>query len=348
MVVHVDQLSFFDISFTLYKMAHQYKKSYPFYYQEVFFDTVANQCIEMKANLRNSMYVMRQLARLRHFHKNLLDYVSKLVYDDPHQPCHPIDCFSLVIALALTDYKPVHWDAIRDWIRNARDLGLENKKEILWIRFAASLCVLGIYKADVLSRTLSSSYVEHLLSKGFMSDFENYFTIWKMLNIYNPDLADLLPSNLEPKLLVDRINLVKDYPLEAPLEKCLGGPEFLLTKLYSKLGDIIDHAMVFDRNGCPVNLNPVTFIEDIDLHNDNQLVLILDLHESHYTINDKRLRLSVIKSIEILESTVPNCNVIPISNDSWNELEEFERLPYLTQKIKEKLDLDISVSHQIV
>lgn len=72
-----------------------------------------------------------------------------------------------------------------------------------------------------------------------MSDFENYFTIWKMITLYNPDLSDLLPSNLEPKSLVDRMVIGKEYPLEAPLQKCLGGQRFLLTKLYSKLGDII-------------------------------------------------------------------------------------------------------------
>lgn len=74
---------------------------------------------------------------------------------------------------------------------------------------------------------------------------------------------------------------------------------------------------------------------------------MLALQETHYTINNKMLRLGVIKSIEILESTIPNCNVIPISIDSWYELEEYERLPYLTQKIKEKLDLDIAVSQQV-
>lgn len=45
-------------------------------------------------------------------------------------------------------------------------MAAENRKEIIWIRFAAALCVLDIYKIDVLTRALNEGYIRHLLEES--------------------------------------------------------------------------------------------------------------------------------------------------------------------------------------
>lgn len=81
-------------------------------------------------------------------------------------PKDAADIYSIVISLVLTDYKPVHWEHLKEWIKCAPKLAEENRKEILWFRFAAALCLLDIYRIDVLSRALNETYVEHLLEKS--------------------------------------------------------------------------------------------------------------------------------------------------------------------------------------
>ncbi|XP_030762519.1 uncharacterized protein LOC115887274 [Sitophilus oryzae] len=349
LILNFDGISTEDVGMVLHRMAQKYCRLYSFYYQEVFFDTCANYCVENKIDMKMTADILRHSSRVHHFNKNLLDYASSLVHNDPSLICTPSRCYSIVISLILSDYKPIYWDSLSNWIKNARDLGLVDKREIIWIRFAAALCLLEIYKADVLSRALNRSYLEAIFRKGFISDFENYFIIWKCITRDKPELSDLLPSNFEPKTLVDRIIITNDFPLQAALERGLGNKKYLLTNLYSKYGDIIDHAIVFDDNGDPIILDQdVKFIEDLSINDNSQLVLILGLQDFNYTVNTKTQRANVTKSIEILEGITKNCHVIPVNLECWLELNEFEKIPYLIQKIKEKIDLDINMSEIVI
>lgn len=104
----------------------------------------------------------------------MLDYVSKKAFENPSNITNADGgmIYSIVIATSLSNYRPVHWDNLKDLIMKKKDLGAENRKEIIWIRFAASLCLLDIYKIDVLTRALNSEYLESLFRKGA------YFTIF--------------------------------------------------------------------------------------------------------------------------------------------------------------------------
>lgn len=101
-----------------------------------------------------------------HFHKRLLDYISTCVYANPQIEKDAADIYSITVFLVLTDYRPVHWDHLKEWIRSCKNMGAENRKEIIWIRFAGALCVLDIYKIDVLTRALNESYISHLLEQS--------------------------------------------------------------------------------------------------------------------------------------------------------------------------------------
>lgn len=62
---------------------------------------------------------------------------------------------------------------------------------------------------------------------------ENYSLITAAISAIRPDLYNLLPSkdvvNIQMKPSID-------YPLEASLEKCFGGKQYLKTGVYSNLG----------------------------------------------------------------------------------------------------------------
>ncbi|XP_050294152.1 uncharacterized protein LOC126734523 isoform X2 [Anthonomus grandis grandis] len=347
LVVDIDNVPIVKIEVVLNKLAHRFSQSYKFYYQEVMFDTCANYVIDHNIGYKRALALLRNMARVNHVHKPLLDYVSTYIYNNPDTPRVPVDIYSMVVSLVLTDYKPPHWEHLKQWIKSAKDLAQENSIQILWIRFAAALCVLDIYKIDVLTRVLNREYMTHLIEKAFRSNYENYFVIWQCLTTHKPDLVELLPSNLDPKDLVKKMPISSDFPLQGALEAGLGGEQFIMTNMFSKLGVHIDHAIVFNHSSPVYIENKVEYVEDIKLENSQQLLLIVGLTDMDYTINTKELRAIISTTLNILEKTL-NCHVLPIHLENWKEFAEFERIPYIVQKIKDKLGLDSDVLQRVL
>lgn len=52
------------------------------------------------------------------------------------------------------------------------------------------------------------------------------------------------------------------------------------------------------------------------------------------------LRAIPAKQLDMLEKSL-KCAVVPINLKNWSKLPDEEKIPYLDQKIKEKLNLDI-------
>ncbi|KAL1501105.1 hypothetical protein ABEB36_006492 [Hypothenemus hampei] len=240
LVVNIDNVPIIKLEICLNRLAHCYSKSYPFYYQEVLFDTCANYIIDHKIGYKRAITVARNMARMHHFHKKLLDYIAECVYKNGASiEKDPADIYSIAVYAILSDHRPTHWEDLKRWIMSCKDLATENRKEIIWIRFAAALCILDIYKIDVLCRALRPDYLEHLFTKNFSSDFDNYYGIWQCISTYKPDLVQLLPENINPKDLVLQRGNPNRFPLKGALEAGLGGEQFFLTNLYSKLGLVI-------------------------------------------------------------------------------------------------------------
>ncbi|CAG9764794.1 unnamed protein product [Ceutorhynchus assimilis] len=347
LIVDIDHLSIKSMEIIMNKLAHKYTKSYTFYYQEVLLDTVANYIIDHNLGFKRAVGVLRNMARLNHFNQRLLDYTANYIHLNPETEQDAADIYSIVVNMVLTDYRPAHWDNLKSWMSSAKNLATANRREIIWIRFAAALCILDICKIDILSRALNETYVTHILDKGFQSDFENYFAIWQYLTAYKPDLVQLLPSQVNPKNLVKDALRKEVFPLDGALQTAFGGKEFVKTNLFSKLGVQIDHAIIFS-NGSPVPFKQsVEFVEDIKLGSPSeQLLLIWAVNNNFYTINTNTLRGLPSKTLTILEETL-QCSVLPVNTDNWQEMADFEKIPYLMQKIKDKMNLDINVLESV-
>ncbi|XP_066149435.1 uncharacterized protein [Euwallacea fornicatus] len=348
LVVNIENVAIINMEICLNRLTHHYTNRCKFYYQEVLFDTCANYIIDHNIGYKRALGVARNMARLHHFHQRLSDYISTCIYRDPDIKKDSADIYSIAVFLALTDYKPAHWEHLKEWIKKCKELAVENRKEIIWARFASALCLLDIYKIDVLGRALNEEYVRHLLEKKFHSNFEQYSFTWQCISTYKPDLAELLP-NLDPKDLVVDFAKNLEPSLEGAMHKALGGEQFVLTNLYSKLGVHIDHAVIFS-NGTPVPFETkrVQFVEDIKLENDSQqLVLIWSGKSYYYTINTEQLRAIPAKSLKILEDSL-KCTVIPVYIDKWLNLDEFEKIPWLLRELKERLNLDLNIAAQSI
>ncbi|KAJ8964613.1 hypothetical protein NQ314_004753 [Rhamnusium bicolor] len=326
LIVHIDNINYTDMESTLSRLVYKYSRRYPYFYNEIFVDTCANYIIDHNLGFKHAVYTLRKLGRIAHINKYLLDYTSKLALEDPTCIINAdsSDIYSIAIATSLTDYKPIHWDNLKDLIVKKKNLAAEDRKEIIWIRFAASLCLLDIYKIDVITRALIPEYLNALFKKGFMSDFENYFAIWQSIKLNRPEFSDILPSKYEPENLIDKLKEIADFPLESSLQKGMGGEQYVISNLVSRKGHQIDHAVLFRKGGYPVALGrEFKFIEDIEIPPENELLLILVLQPIHYTINSKTIREAISTSIKTLE--VDGYSVVTINLEVWESLSEFEK-----------------------
>ncbi|EFA07285.1 uncharacterized protein LOC660773 [Tribolium castaneum] len=351
LIVHLDELSFNEMETTLTKLISRFGQKCTYFYNETFYDSCANYVIDKDLGFKQSIYILRKFGRINYHHKFMLDYMSKKVYENPEfiTKGDPLDIYSIAVSTALSEYRPVHWDTLKDLIIRSENVANSAKKEIIWIKFAAALCLLDIYKLDVLTKCLNENFLNALFNKKrFKSDFENYATIWQCIKLFKPELNCLLSTKFDPQVLVKHFRHNLDFPLEGALHKALGGDKYVKTDLYSKMGVEVDHVVVFRKGGYPVAMNyseDLEFVEDIDVPSDNQLVAILGLRHFGYTLN-KKMRSSTNMAIRALEAN--GCQVVPVCLEVWEGLPDFEKIPYLMQAIKERTDSDLNVTESVI
>ncbi|CAH0550529.1 unnamed protein product [Brassicogethes aeneus] len=346
--VDLERISYGEIDSTLSRMILKYSAKYPFYYNEVFLDSCVNYVIDNDLGLEKSLCFLRKFIRVNHWNKYLLDYTCKKIIEDPKFFKSEVgNVYALVCSMCLTDYRPKEWESVKEIIKGIKNMPNNCKRDVLWMRFGAALCLLDIYKLDVLSKCLNETYLDSLFKKKvFMSDIEHFLTIWYSLDLYKQDFLDLLPDKYNLKFLHSKMWYITEFPLKGALEKGVGGQEYVLTNVKSKIGHQIDHAILFRKGGFPVAVQNenVEFIEDISIPEDHQLVCIFYLKPICYTINKNMLREGIRFSLNYLEQK--GYPTISINGENWHELEDFEKIPYIMQNIKTKVESD-SISQSV-
>jgi hypothetical protein len=96
--------------------------------------------------------------------------MSRKVYENPEVLANgdPSDIYSIAVAASLTDYRPTHWDTVRCLLANSENITRSEKKDIIWMKFAAALCVLDIFRLDVLTKCLDETFLHALFTNRSM------------------------------------------------------------------------------------------------------------------------------------------------------------------------------------
>ncbi|KAJ4447957.1 hypothetical protein ANN_09967 [Periplaneta americana] len=107
------------------------------------------------------------------------------------------------------------------------------------------------------------------------------------------------------------------------------------------------------KGGYPVAMNQIpndssskTYIEDLLIPSDSQIILILCMPASSYAVNCQRLRTVSLLTIRTLETL--GYSVVPVNLQQWINLPDYEKIPYLMQNIKMKCDTMESSEANIV
>lgn len=106
---------------------------------------------------------------------HLLDYISQKLTENPDlllmgnvasKVCN------LCIAYAFSNYRPKDWDVIQQIIENALAHTINSSKDVLWLKFAASLTVLNVFDEEILTKVLERNFLNTLLSRSKLFSIE--------------------------------------------------------------------------------------------------------------------------------------------------------------------------------
>lgn len=345
----INSVSFNDAMVVL-KSIQYHKKNLKAFYNEQMVDTLVNDVIiKNDVGLEKGIEALEKLVIIGHEQFALLDYIAmkflELSMSTNYQSLNMLDSF--VSAMAMSDYKPVFWDKIQELI--LENAAIESYENLLQIVF--NLAVLDCYSDKLLRKIFESNANIEIMT----SDRKQ-----QILRLYQ--FTKTLYKDYDgPRPLEDKFELLADWDqysgriphIYKALEIAIGGSQFIETRMGTKLGHFIDYVILWDKeNAKPIpinykssqkfekpttdniNLKPITYLEDISIPEDSQVLLFVDIPVDGYTINTMQLKgcwNSYMKTLEAM-----NYLVIPICSHSWLQLSDKEKIPYLLHAIRLK------------
>lgn len=232
-----------------------------------------------------------------HFNAHLTDYVTEQIIQNQNLALKgdPSKLSIVITSLALTDYKPKHWDLLKAHLEQTTIFNSNALRKIVWLKFAASFCVLGIYKPEVLQKALNQEFLQEKLTRGYKSDLKNFMAIYQAVRVFRPEFGGLLPSQEVVQQVCKKLEqwVEKEDDLGPLIEKGVGSERCVKRRLESKIGHYIgkglkpenrrmlsdncflDYAVLYRKGGFPVafgtEYDNVQYIEDLKVADDHQL-----------------------------------------------------------------------------
>ncbi|KAL3286254.1 hypothetical protein HHI36_000764 [Cryptolaemus montrouzieri] len=342
LLVNIDELSYEDLETVLSKLSSAYRREYPFFKNKVFCDAVVGHIIDQDVGYAAAIRILRKLDRLDVINRYLIDYITKKIEEDTSL-CEANNLFSIYVLtkyLSKTDYRPANWNYIEELIEN---LTTPKRSTLNWLKFAAALCYLRIFNEEILIKSFEEN-VEAKVNKRH-SHIYLFMVIYHSLKLYKPQLLRVIPRNLRAKDLIQYLTIPEEFPLKSALYNAFGGEKYVKSGLFSKEGIFIDHVIIFRKGGYPVSTNfKSTFIEELDVAPDNQIALILCFPPELYT-EEGHLKMGPSLCIKVLEDL--GYVTVPVCWSNWNELADYEKIPYLVQNIKNKLGNEMMLENSV-
>lgn len=94
----------------------------------------------------------------------------------------------IICGLALCDYRPKKWGVLKEHLQETTIFNSPTTRSVLWLKTAAALCVLDLYKIEVLEKTLQADFVKSVLLRG---DLNLKFTPTVLLAIILQDINQI-------------------------------------------------------------------------------------------------------------------------------------------------------------
>ncbi|XP_046740804.1 uncharacterized protein LOC124408127 [Diprion similis] len=318
------------------------------FYNEELIDACGRAVIARNIEFEEGVSILKVMSNMGHAQIRLIDYLAVECFQNPDVliKCSEISIQALVISLAIADYKPIFWERMQEIVLKILDNNQFKSSDLL-LDFAISMAVFDCYNSQVIKEVFSENF---LSAKMFKNKSQ---TRWNLLLLYQSiqTLCSTSVGQSPPEYLLQiaisyNTPSVKKSSLLPALQKAMGGSQFVTSNLRTRLGHYIDHVLIMGKDGYPVALNslqeaqeykPVTYIEELPLPPESQLIMVLSLPDHAYSINTHRLKGPWRLLLKTLKKHTGHM-IIPISSLMWDNLIDHQKIPYLVQAVSLKCD----------
>ncbi|XP_014221106.1 uncharacterized protein LOC106648602 [Trichogramma pretiosum] len=341
---NIDQLKPVQITQIIRGMAFQITSKHEEFYNETFIDDLIQKLIcENGESIQEDITILTCLNSIKHVQMDLLDYISAKCYENPSLLGLDSDLLEpLVTGLAMADYKPVFWDAMIDPIMNN---GIPDMKHLKLCDYSLNLACLECFDRKLYHKIFTE---KRIISNDHLKILLRLFQVVKSLY---PSYDGPWPS----KIIMESFkNLPQsnypNSPLLSALEEVLGDETYIISNVKTNLEHCIDHVIVINKDGYPINIYPhekiemnkdptkFIYLEDLKIPSGSQVFLILYVQPDSYARNTHRMLGPYSLFIRTLESM--SYTVIPINGGWWKTISNTEKTRYMMQAIKLKFSND--------
>ncbi|XP_015588304.1 uncharacterized protein LOC107264498 isoform X2 [Cephus cinctus] len=316
------------------------------FYHEGFLDACATAVISQDWGFEEGINVLSKLTSVGHTQIRLLDYLAAKCFENTTilASSSPEQIAILVMGLAIADYKPIFWESMQEAVVKSNLLE-RTSPGFSWVKFAVHLTSLDCFCPKVITKAFSTTINKKSNEKRLL------LLLYQSVKALNPTYDGPWPPR-DALEYAKAWNELRDNHLELlpALQKALGGSQYIISNVRTKLGHYINHVIVMRKGGYPVALNSanndlqddVIYMENLSVPAESQIILILCIPRFAYGLNSQRLTGPWSMLLKSMEAYTQH-TVIPIHLDMWLGLPDHEKIPYLMQSIRLKCD-DLSVT----
>jgi len=343
----IDEMDLPDLQAILVRMGTRHSATNrSYWYDEDICRAVARRVVSERWTSVATASVARTFTKFGFVDDDFLEYFAGALQKS--LPPAPYDPYYLLAPFALTGSKALeNYDSV---VENILELCIKNKEvNEKRLRLMIDCAVLGIYPQSVLQDVFNDvNNMKLRLTTNL--DWYQLDILQRSVRIECPRYQGPLPvaklTQRARKMFNDSKFFAKS-PVENALRTALGGPQYLLNRMYTKMGHFIDHVVVLRPGGYPVATNAkdneetkeVQYIEDVDATEGNQMILMKVYSPSSYIANGDTLKGYNLLELRTLERL--GYAVVAINSEKWTKLSEYERIPFLMLQIRSKED-DVS------
>lgn len=244
LIEKIDEVNFKTIDFIMKKIVEKNLDKFPMFFNDAYFKRCAQFVVDHDMGIMNALYFQKKLNKVAYLHIPLLDYIGSQADSLSIVPNSGI--ITIVAAFSNADYRPRNWETIKSEI--SRHSFITNPA-IPWIRYNLELLSLDIFNKQLIEQYLDPVTLERSMHRNILVDYLQLLELSRTLQLLFPEYDGPLPD----KRYIEKGTAVllqnNELPLQKPLEMIFGGEGSILSQVTSDYGHVLDHVLVFDREG---------------------------------------------------------------------------------------------------
>ncbi|XP_014228933.1 uncharacterized protein LOC106653853 [Trichogramma pretiosum] len=340
---NIQQIRTSDLKIILYRMSVKLQKKDRIeeLYNSELCDEIVREIISRDVGFDNALDCLKYLIEIRHTSIDLLNYLSAKFYDSKYLSRKIIsnETQSLLIllnAMSAIRYKPLVWTEIFGSLKKSSKLPRMPIETL--IVYSLHLAVLDCFDNKILEQLLC---YEHDIEPN---SYINWATI-KLCQILktHPNYNGPLPSD---KLIASFANMVpvRRIFMQPNLEHALGGSDYVISNVRTKLNHSIDCVVAFN-NGHPIPINQnqenkkIQYLEDLNVPAGSEIVAVVASHPSWYSRNKNEMIGVYSCYFETLEALSYKAVIVP--EKEWKTLLDDNKDQFLLEALRTKLNKEI-------